>query len=325
MTVHLIVLLFALATLLAGGEALVRGASALARRLGLSTMVIGLTVVAFGTSAPELAASVSAAMGGSSAIAFGNVVGSNIANVALLLGAVALMKPLVVDSAIVSREIPMMILASAALTAVSLDVLLDGAATSVITRGDGLALLLFFCVFLYYTVAGNLFGKPSDPLVDEARDEAPGERTRLLPAVALVLAGLAGLTFGGRLLVDAAIDVARALGVAEVVIGATIVAVGTSLPELATSLLAARRGKADMAVANIVGSNIFNALFVIGTTAIVRPVDVAAGGALDLTFMGVVAVVLLPIAITHGRRITRGEGLVLLAVYTLYMVWQSLR
>jgi cation:H+ antiporter len=322
MGTDLLLLVFALAALLGGGDALVRGASALARRLGVSSMVIGLTVVAFGTSAPELAVSVSAAAGGSNAIAFGNVVGSNIANVALILGLAALVTPLAVDSTIVTREIPMMILASAAVAAFALDEALDGAASGVIARSEGVGLLLFFSVFLYYTVAGNLFGRRGDPLLEEARDEAPGGKLPLWGAAALVLGGLAGLSFGGHLLVESATAIARALGVGEVVIGITVVAVGTSLPELATSLLAARRGEADIAVGNVVGSNIFNALFVLGTAAVVRPVEVVAGGDLDLAVMGALAVVLLPMAISGGRRISRAEGGVLVAAYAGYVLWQ---
>jgi len=324
--VDLVTLIGSLAVLLGGGEALVRGASDLARRMGVSSMVIGLTVVAFGTSAPELAVSVTAAGSGSGGIAFGNVVGSNIGNVALILGLTALFVPLKVDSQIVTREIPMMILASAAVAVASLDEWLDGAPSGVVSRGDGLALLLFFCVFIYYTLAGNLLGRRSDPLLEEARDES-GRRARipLARSIALVLAGLVGLSLGGWLLVDAAASVARALGIPEVVIGVTIVALGTSLPELATSLLAARRGEADIAVANIVGSNIFNTLFILGTAATVRPVAVAAGGALDLAVMGGLALLLLPMAVTHGRLITRGEGLFLLAAYAGYLVWQMRR
>jgi cation:H+ antiporter len=324
MFIDSLLLALSLALVVGGGESLVRGASTLARRLGVSSLVIGLTVVAFGTSAPELAVSVSAATGGSSGIAFGNVVGSNVCNIALILGLASVVTPLAVASTIVSREIPMMILGAAAMTVCSLDELLDGASAGVITRSDGIALLLFFCVFLYYTVAGNLFGRRDDPLLAEASDEAPGQRDPLWGAILLVLAGFAGLVFGGHLLVDAATAIARGLGIGEVVIGLTIVAIGTSVPELVTSLLAARRGEADIALANVVGSNIFNSLFVLGTTAVVRPVEVAAGGALDLLVMGLLTLVLLPMAAT-GRRITRAEGAVLLSGYAGFMLWQLQR
>jgi cation:H+ antiporter len=322
MVTHFLVLALALVILLLGGEALVRGASALARRFVVSPMVIGLTVVAFGTSAPELAVSISAALDGNSAIAFGNVVGSNIGNVALILGLTALVKPLAVNSTIVSREIPMMILACVAMTVFALDRSLDGAVGNVLSRGDGLGLLLFFAVFLYYTAGGQLLGAGADPLI-EAPPRPPSSqgfaRTR---AVALTLAGLGALVLGGHLMVDAATAIARALGVAELVIGLTIVAIGTSLPELVTSLLAAIRGEPDIAIGNIVGSNIFNALFVLGSSAVVRPIEVEAGSALDLLVMCVLAVVLLPMAVTHRRRITRMEGAILLAAYAAYLTWQ---
>lgn len=324
---NLLLLLAGLALLLTGGEALVRGASALARRLGISTMVIGLTVVAFGTSAPELAVSVSAAVSGSGDIAFGNVVGSNIANVALLLGVTALLAPIAVASDIVAREVPMLLLASIALVVVSQDAWIDGAAADAITRGDGLVLLLLFSIFLYYTARGTLLARRQDALLVEARAEAPGLVAEGSVRVALLLVGygLLGLVLGGDLLVDAASAIARGLGVPEVVIGMTVVAVGTSLPELATCIAAARKNEPDLAVGNIIGSNLFNILFVLPVAALAHPLPVPAGSAFDLGSMTVLALALVPIVLTDSRRITRGEGGLLVAAYAGFLAWQVWR
>ena len=324
MAVQALLLLLGLVLLLSGGDALVRGASALARRLGVSPLVIGLTVVAFGTSAPELAVSVSAAASGNGGIAFGNVIGSNVFNTAMLLGLTALVTPLRIDSGIVTREVPMLLLASAATAVASVDAFLDGG-TSVLSRSDGLVLLLLFCVFLYYTAIGVL-ARRRDPLVEEAADEAPAPLAGGASWVAglLLLYGLAALAFGGNLLVDAASEIARALGVAEVVIGNTVVAVGTNMPELATCLLAARRHEDDIAVGNAVGSSIFNLLFVLGMAATVRPVAVPQGSAIDLAVMLALALALIPI-VTTDRRITRAEGSLLGVAYLGFLAWQLLR
>ena len=320
-----------LALLLGGGEALVRGASALARRLGMSPALIGLTVVAFGTSAPELVVCVLSAVRGTSAIAFGNVVGSNVANIGLLLGLTALLLPLRVDSTILSREIPMMVLASLAAMALGLDAALGGAgsgALDVYARGDGLALLLFFGIFLYANARDVLRARSSDPMLREASavpQVEPGEEPAPLGrAVLLTLVGFVGLVLGGQLVVDSAVSIARALGTPEVVIGVTIVAVGTSLPELVACLAAARKGHDDLAVGNIVGSNVFNLLFVLGSTAAVRPVPLPPGGWIDLAAATLLALALLPMAWTQ-RRISRAEGALLVASYVAFSAWQLAR
>jgi len=327
MLAHALALAAGLVLLLVGGDVLIRGASALATRLGLSPVVVGLTVVAFGTSAPELVVCLVAARDGDPGIAFGNVVGSNIANLGLLLGATALVRPMAIRGTLVAREIPMMVLASAAGVLVALDVSLDGTDADVVRRTDGGLLLLFFAVFLYATAADVIRARRSDPVLEGAVEMPPalGPSPRLAVSLVLVVAGLAGLTFGGRLTVSSVSAIAAALGVPAVVIGATVVAVGTSLPELATSLIAARRGQSDLAVGNVVGSNIFNLLFVLGTTAVVAPVAVPDGGWVDLAFMAGTALLVLPLAITHGHRITRPEGGLLLLAYGGYVAWQLAR
>ncbi len=313
-----------LGLLLGGGHALVTGASALARRLGVSPLLIGLTVVAFGTSAPELAVSLDAALAGRGGIAFGNVFGSNLANIGLILGIGALVRPLVIGSGILVREIPLMLLATVAAVVLALDPWLRDA-PAVFDRADGVMLLLLFALFLYMAVGDVLRGRADDALVRAAG--APpllpipkGERVGR--NVVLIVAGLAGLFFGGDLTVDSATSIARALGVTEAVIGLTIVAVGTSLPELVASVIAASRGETDLAVGNVVGSNLFNLLFILGTTAAVAPVPVPAGGVWDLAAVTLITVALLPLAVTHGRRLVRWEGAALLLGWVAYGLWR---
>ncbi len=316
--------LVGLALLLAGGEALIRGATALALRFGVSEVTIGLTVVAFGTSMPELVVSTLAAIRGDAGIAFGNVVGSNIANVTLLLGVTALARPVVVQSVIVAREIPMMVLASAAALVLALDGPFQGAASNSLRRGDGIVLLLLFVVFLYYTGADVLRDRRDDPLLAEAREATPDRGARAGRSLLLIVGGIAGLTIGGSLLVTSASEIARSFGVPDVVIGSTIVAVGTSLPELAASLVAARHGQSDLAIGNLVGSNIFNLLFVLAVAACASPIPVPQGGAIDLGAMLAVAGLVFVVSKT-GRRVTRVEGVILAACYVGYLLFQQTR
>lgn len=307
--------------LVAGGESLVRGAAALARQLGVSPLVVGLTVVAFGTSAPELAVNVTAALRGNGEVAFGNLIGSNLANVGLILAGSALVRRLSIHSVVVSRELPMMLLASAVALVMGFDALrLE--ATSRYDRTEGLLLLMLFGVFLYYNVAETFRKRSADPFVQQVREHPFGERLASLgSSFALVGLGLVGLALGGELAVTGAVGLAEGLGVSRELIGLTIVAVGTSLPELSASLLAARKGETDLAIGNVVGSNVFNLLFVLGVTATIRPVPVPARGHTDLLAMVAFALGLLLVAL--GRRaIGRVEGALLLAAYLGYVGWR---
>jgi len=316
-----------LALLLGGGEMLVRGASGLAGALGVPPLVIGLTVVAFGTSAPELAVNVTAAWRGDATLSFGNVVGSNIANIGLILALAALLKALDVRGTVISREIPMMLVATAALVVLGLDRIV--ASSETYDRADGLMLLLLFGVFLYYTIAEVFRGRGRDPLATQAerRAESRAERAPMQSTVAqagIAGLGLVGLVGGAELTVDGAVAIATAVGVPNAVIGLTLVAVGTSLPELATSLSAVRSGQLDLAVGNVVGSNIFNVLFILGTTAAIHSVPLPEGGLADLIAVSVFSVALLAFALSHSQRILRVEGAVLLAAYVGYTAWRVL-
>ncbi|MFI4854050.1 MAG: calcium/sodium antiporter [Phycisphaerales bacterium JB065] len=313
--------IFGIAILIASGDALVRGASALAARLGVQPIAIGMTVVAFGTSAPELVVNLSASFNGTSEIGFGNVVGSNIANIGLLLGLTALLAPIAVHSTIIAREIPMMVLATLTAIALGMDAWFSGA-DSAFSRGEGIALLLLFGVFMYYTLAEVIRGRADDALTIESEEQIkPG--AGLGRSVLFIAIGLAGLVVGGEMAVRGATGIAKALGMSDVVIGLTIVAVGTSLPEMATSIIAARKGAVDMAVGNIVGSNIFNLLFIYGLTMTIAPAPVPGAGGIDLLVALAFAIALLVMAWTGNRRITRLEGALLLlgyAGYTAYLL-----
>lgn len=322
MFIDLLLLVTGLVLLLGGGNYLVQGASALARGLGVSPLVIGLTVVAFGTSAPELSINLLGAIQGNGEISFGNIIGSNIANIGLILGVTALIRPLVIESVIITREIPMLIMVSVFAVIAGNDLFLRSNA-DVFDRSDGLVFLLLFCVFMYYTV-GDVLRKKRDPLMEEAEEFAGDNSLRgLFMNIGLVIGGLAALVWGGKLSVDAAVAIAQALSVPEVIIGLTVVAIGTSLPELVTSIMAIMQGKADIAVGNVVGSNIFNLLLVNGLCSTVRPIDVpAAGGLQDLLMMLLLALFLLPMSITHGKKIVRWEGALLLVLYLAYSGWR---
>lgn len=297
--------------LVKGASLLVDGAASIARYLRVSDLVVGMTVVAFGTSTPELFVSLLAALRGSGGIAIGNVIGSNTANILLVLGIAAVIRPLRVSPGTVRREMPFGLLASVALVLVAGDAFFDGAAEGLVGRADGLLLLCFFAIFVYYaaSIARDIEGMES--LVS----------THTLPrSLFLVAAGLAGLTLGGKWIVDGAVAISRAFGLEQTVVGLTIVALGTSLPELATSAVAARRGNTDIAIGNVVGSNIFNIFLVLGITAAVRPLPFHAANAVDLGVM-IGANVLLLAGMFLGRRNTldRWEGGALLAGYVVYL------
>jgi cation:H+ antiporter len=304
--------------LIIGAEALVRGASRMAAVLGISPLVIGLTVVAFGTSSPELAVSVKSALSSQASIAVGNVVGSNILNILFILGISALIVPLVVSRQLVRNEVPLMITLSIIVLILSLD--------EILSRTDGLMLVAGLVIYVWFLIYQSR--KESIGLREGyARDLGAEVNTRAswVKNIGLVFGGLVLLVLGSRWLVDSAVSFARYLGVSELVVGLTIVAAGTSLPEVVTSVIAAIRGERDIAVGNVVGSNIFNIMGVLGLAAIVAPSGIEISTAVirfDLPVMIVVALACLPIFFTGGV-ISRQEGVLLLGyyvAYTLYLV-----
>lgn len=260
-----LLLIGGLALILAGANGLTDGSAAVAKRFRISDLVIGLTIVAFGTSAPELVISVLSALNGSAEMAIGNVVGSNIFNALMIIGCTALVLPIKVGEGTMSKEIPLVILSSLVLFVCANDMMLDREAVNVISRSDGFVLLAFFLIFMRYTFAIARNG------ADEAGEEQKIKEMPVWKSVLYIAGGLAGLIFGGQLFVDGASGLARSWGVSESVIGLTLVAGGTSLPELATSVTAALKKNPGIAIGNVIGSNLFNIFFVLGCSATVSP------------------------------------------------------
>jgi cation:H+ antiporter len=306
-----------LACLVPGASLLVSGASGLALAFGLSPLVVGLTVVAIGTSAPELAVTAGSALGGEGGLAVGNVVGSNVCNVLLILGLSALVAPLAVARRVTRQEIPIMIAVSFAAAMLCRDGLVD--------RGEGLLLLAGYAAFTWYQLGRGGNDATSVPLDAKRLPDLDPERgaAAWLPDFLRVVAGLALLGFGARSMVEGASDVARTLGLSDLVIGLTVVAIGTSLPEIAASLAAARRGEGDIAVGNVVGSNIANLLLILGVGAVLAPSGLPVAPEarqLDLPVMLVTAVACLPVAL-DGRSIARWEGGLFVAWYVAYLAY----
>lgn len=295
---------------------LVEGASSIARRFGVSDLVVGLTIVAFGTSAPELTVNVFSALEGSTDIAVGNILGSNIGNIFLILGISAIIHPLVIQKNTTWKEIPLSLLAAVVLGIVANDKWIDKSTSgNFVSAIDGLVLLAFFTIFLVYT-----FEIARQQTSRETENEA--KPLAVWKAILYVVFGLLGLYFGGKYFVQGAISVATQLGMSERLIGLTIVAIGTSLPELATSVVAAYKKNADIAVGNVVGSNIFNIFFILGTTALIKPLPFSEASNFDIGATILASLLLFLTTMTFGRKkIDRVEGVVFLLIYAAYLFY----
>ena len=303
------------AIVITGASFLVDGACALARRLRVSDLVIGLTVVAFGTSLPELAVNVFASIKGSTGIAIGNILGSNIANILLILGVSGIIYPLVVTKGTVWKEIPLSLLAAIILGILANDKLIDNAQSSALTRIDGLVLLSFFVIFIYYsfTIAKRIEG---------AEALLPRKELTTRKVIALIVFGLAALILGGKFVVDSAVNLANVLGVSQSTIGLTIVAVGTSLPELATSAVAAYKKNSEIALGNVLGSNIFNVFFVLGASSLIRPLPFPPRNNFDIGIVVVASILLFVFMFTgKKRKLDRWEAGLFLAIYSVYICY----
>lgn len=309
---HLIILLAGFVPLIYGADLLVDYASALAKKLNIPNIVIGLTIVAFGTSAPELVVNVFASLEHNSAIALGNILGSNIFNIGGILAVSAIITPLAVRNSTTWIEIPLALLAGIVVFALANDKLIDGSEISSLSRIDGIVLLIFFVIFLVYNFTLIKKGGFTDEV--SVKDVAPWKATLL------VIAGLVLLVAGGRVIVYGAIEVASRLGISERVIGLTIVSIGTSLPELATSVVAARKKNFDIAIGNVVGSNIFNIFFILGVSATIYPVSVQPGSNIDI-LMNILLGLIVFVFIFTGKEkwIDRKEGIVMLLIYLGYL------
>src|SRR3989338_5870304 len=300
--------------LIKGADFLVDGSASIAKKLKISSIVIGLTIVAFGTSAPEFIVNIFASVQGNSEIAIGNILGSNIANILLILGISAIIYPITAKKNTVLKEIPLSLLAAIVLGIMANDMIIDGAGFSGITRIDGFILLSFFIIFLYY-----IFGiTKSDKDIVEEEIKIFGYSK----AVLFIIFGLAGLVIGGKWIVDGAVKIAEFFNISQSLIGLTIVALGTSLPELATSAIAAYKKQSDIAIGNIIGSNIFNIFWILGVSAIIRPLPFNASSNKDISVAIFASVILFLIMfIGKKRAIERSQGIFMVIAYIGYIVF----
>jgi cation:H+ antiporter len=301
--------------LIKGADFLVNGASSLARRFNVSDLVIGLTIVAFGTSTPELFVNIFASLKGNTDIAIGNVLGSNIANILLILGVSSVIYPLTVTKGTVWKEIPFSLLAILVLGVLANDRLIDKSSSSALMRADGLVFLFFFIIFLYYS--GSIAKR-----IEGMEEHIPAKHYGLARSFLWVMFGLIGLTLGGKWIVDGAVQLATRFGMSQSLVGLTIVAIGTSLPELATSAMAAYKRNIEIAVGNVVGSNIFNIFFVLSASSIIKPLPFKETSNIDIG-MVILAELLLFVFMFTGRKrlLDRWEGIVFLSLYTAYIIF----
>ncbi len=324
MTIPILLLILGLAVIAAGAHFMVEGSSRIASKFGISELVIGMTVVAIGTSAPELVVSLLGAIKGSVGIAVGNVVGSNICNLLLIIGLSTLIYPMAVSREIVNRDMQFMLLSTLALLVIAFDrqidtlTIDDDMTSNFVSRSEGILLVFFFLIFIVYSVASAKRGERNVEKITDP-DEKPKKQYSLGLALVMVAGGIAGLIWGGNLLVDNATLIAKAKGVSDVVIGSTIVAIGTSLPELATSVVAAIRKKVGLALGNVVGSNIFNIFLILGGCASITPLPLASINHIHFVFL-LLATLLLLLSARTSFKIRRAEGALLLAFYVLYIV-----
>jgi len=319
MVIPIILLITGLVILLVGGDIFVRGSASLAKKMKISAIVIGLTVVSFGTSAPEMIVNIFSAIKGSGDLAIGNILGSNIANILLVLGISAVIRPLTIKEGTAWKEIPLGLLSIVVLFLLGNDILFGNNGTNILTRGDGLVLISFFLIFLYYTYGlTRIKGEKEDV-----------EKQSWGKSILYILIGIAGLVIGGKFIVDNAIILARMAGLSELFIGLTIVAIGTSLPELVTSAIAAYRGHIDLAVGNVVGSNIFNVLWVLGLTPIISPIKINPQANIDIIMAGIATFILFIFLFTggsfHKHKLRRSEGIIMILLYVAYIVFISMR
>ncbi|MBC8458019.1 MAG: calcium/sodium antiporter [Deltaproteobacteria bacterium] len=310
-----LLLIVGFALLIKGADFLVDGASSIAKRLSISDLVIGLTVVAFGTSAPELFVNLVASFKGKTDIAIGNVLGSNIANIFLILGISSLIYPLSVTKGTVWKEIPLSLLAAVLLWILANDQFIDKSSHSALTRIDGLVFLSFFIIFLYYT-----FGIARK--IEGPEEGVPVKQHSSRKSILFILIGLGGLIVGGQWIVNGAVHMALNLGMSESLVGLTIVAVGTSLPELATSAVAAHKKNVEIAVGNVVGSNIFNIFFVLGISSIVKPLPFQPKANIDIGVV-ILASFLLFLSMFTGKRrsLDRWKGFIFIFLYSAYITF----
>lgn len=305
MAIEILLIIVGIVLVVYGSNILVDGASGVARRLGISEFVIGLTIVGFGTSCPELVVSLTGALKGSSDIAIGNVVGSNIFNTLLILGLTAVISPIAITSSNKKRDIPMMLIVTIFFALITLK--------GVINRVDGVVFLLVFAYVMYLSFKGDAGS------VQE--EESHKQAQSMVLSIVMIIGGLAGLVFGGQLFVDNAVKFAERIGVSEKFIAITLLACGTSLPELATSIVAVAKKKGQLALGNIIGSNLFNVLFILGCSSLIHPLSTGSMGYVDLGVLVISALMMLFAYTGKGNKIGRAPGVAMIVVYVAYIAF----
>ncbi|QSS98767.1 calcium/sodium antiporter [Pontibacillus sp. ALD_SL1] len=313
-----VLLLIGFGLLIKGADLFVDGSSNIARLLRVPPILIGLTIVAFGTSSPEATVSIIAALQGNAEVSLGNVVGSNIFNITLVVGIAAFLYPLMVENETTKKEIPFILLASGALLVLVSDTELQGLSDNLLTRSDGIIFLLFLSIFVYYVIEVGMKSR------NESAQEPMPTNVKWGKNIALTGVGLGAIILGGDLVVDNGTEIAYDLGMSETLVGLTIIAIGTSLPELVTSISAALKKESGIALGNVVGSNIFNILFVLGSSAVISPLPVNGKIVIDVIIMIALSLLLFLFSRTHYK-IGKLEGFILLTMYIIYLVYIILR
>ena len=320
-----ILLVIGFILLVKGADYFVDGSSSIAKKLRIPSLIIGLTIVAFGTSAPEAAVSITASVNGQNGMAIGNVIGSNIFNLLMVIGASGIIKPLLVEKSILSKEFPFVLLTSIILVILSLDSLLFNSSINIISRMDCIILLILFAVFLYYLINSamknrkeNLCDPETSVDIDVGNVKAIEKNNTMIKSILISIIGIAAIIFGGNLVVNSASDIASSFGISDQLIGLTIVSIGTSLPEFVTSVIAATKGESDLALGNVIGSNIFNILFVIGASALISPMTVDPKLIIDGAIM-ILSTVLVYFYAYRKNDISKFESITLSLLYFGYM------
>lgn len=313
-----ILLIVGFILLIKSADFFVSGASSVAKALRIPTIIIGLTIVAFGTSAPEAAVSVTAALKGNNDIAIANVVGSNIFNLLGVIGIASIIKPVKVQKTTILKEFPFILLSSLVLLILSHDIRFQGYSQNELTKSDGLMLLALFSIFMYYLLEMAITSK------EEMEVEQGSSKASIPKSLTISLVGIIGIIFGGQIVVDNATIIALSLGMSENLVGLTIVSIGTSLPELVTSVVAAKKGESDIAMGNVVGSNIFNILFVLGISSFINTIEVPQIVFVDMFIMLIVSIIVYIFATTK-KQVNKVEGFLMIVTYLAYMVFIIIR
>lgn len=316
-----VLLILGFVLLIKGADYFVEGASDIAIKANISPLIIGLTIVAFGTSTPEAAVSITSALKGQNDIAIGNVVGSNIFNLLMVVGVAAIIKPLKVQTSIIAKDFPFAILSAVVILVLGNDLIFQGANQNIISMGDGIILLVLFGIYMYYLIELAITGRATQEPDEENKQS--GE-INIFKSIIVSVLGLVGVVIGGQFVVDSATDIAITWGMSEKLVGLTIVAIGTSLPELVTSIVAAGKGKSDMALGNAIGSTIFNAFFILGMSSMIFPIPVNGAVFTDMLILILITIVTYVFAVTK-KSINKLEGSLLVLTYIAYTVFIIIR